>query len=164
MPNYAAMAKMAGAPQMTITSPLQRCTGTLERLVEYGFAPGEIITSAAIIEQDFGLLEGTPYDQTRFPDNPDEIAVWRPPGGESFADVVARVREFFGQLMADHAGKTICILSHAGVIRAALAIALDLPLGRGLNFTIAPLSMTATRRTADNAWQIDHINHLGDPS
>ena len=129
-----------------------------------GFVPGEIIESAAIIEQDFGLLEGTPYDLTRFSDEPDEIAVWRPPGGESFADVVARVRGFFSQSMAHHAGKTICILSHAGVIRAALTIALDLPPGRGLGFAIAPLSMTAMRRTAGHAWQIDHINRLGDPS
>jgi probable phosphoglycerate mutase len=41
----------------------------------------------------------------------------RPPGGESLADVVARVHTFLDTLFRDRAGKKILVVTHGGTIR-----------------------------------------------
>ena len=41
----------------------------------------------------------------------------RPPGGESLADVVARVHTFLGTLFRDRGGQKILVVTHGGTIR-----------------------------------------------
>jgi broad specificity phosphatase PhoE len=41
----------------------------------------------------------------------------RPPGGESLADVVGRVRQFLDMVNRDHAGERILVVTHGGTIR-----------------------------------------------
>src|SRR5215207_1423576 len=41
----------------------------------------------------------------------------RPPGGESLADVVARVHTFLSELFRDRAGQKVMIVTHAGTLR-----------------------------------------------
>jgi broad specificity phosphatase PhoE len=43
----------------------------------------------------------------------------RPPGGESLADVAARVYTFFNTLFRDRAGKKVWVALHGGTLRAA---------------------------------------------
>ena len=45
----------------------------------------------------------------------------RPPGGESFADLVDRVAPAIERLNAEHRGTDIVAVTHGGTIRAALA-------------------------------------------
>jgi broad specificity phosphatase PhoE len=40
----------------------------------------------------------------------------RPPGGESWVDVVARVRSFLTSMRLDHAGQDVCVVAHQAVI------------------------------------------------
>jgi broad specificity phosphatase PhoE len=42
----------------------------------------------------------------------------RPPGGESMADVVARVDRFLNELFRDHAGRRALLVTHGGTLRA----------------------------------------------
>jgi broad specificity phosphatase PhoE len=42
----------------------------------------------------------------------------RPPGGESMADVVARVDRFLNELFRDHAGRRALLVTHGGALRA----------------------------------------------
>lgn len=83
-------------------------------------------------EIDFGAFEGLTYEEiaNRYPRTYDEWMT-RPatvafPDGESFPAVRARVREALEQIRRAHCGETVTIVSHGGVNRAALGLALDL--------------------------------------
>jgi broad specificity phosphatase PhoE len=83
-------------------------------------------------EIDFGACEGLTYQDvaSRYPATYEqwmtEPATVTFPGGENFATLCERVRAALEQARRDHSGKTIVIVSHGGVNRAALAAALDL--------------------------------------
>ena len=49
------------------------------------------------------------------------------PGGESFADLKHRAIEAAAGLVAAHAGETVIVVAHAGVIRALLVDWLSMP-------------------------------------
>ncbi len=66
----------------------------------------------------------------------------RPPGGESFADLVDRVRPAIERLTAEHRGRDIVAVTHGGTIRAALAHALGLSPQAALAFAIDNCSIT----------------------
>lgn len=126
-----------------VTSPALRCRQTAQALF-----PGRALSEdPALWEQDFGA-----HDGLRFADIPDigrlsraDLANHRPPGGESFAELAARLRPAFAILSerARQAGP-LAVVAHAGTVRAALGLVLgELPVGLG--FEVAPLSVTRLR-------------------
>ena len=68
---------------------------------------------------------------------------FRFPGGESFAEMQARVTDALGGLVARHPGATIVAVSHADPIKAAAAQAVGAPLDLFQRIVIAPASVTA---------------------
>ena len=134
-----------------LTSPAGRCRATAAALAPQA-RWREI---AALWEQDFGLWEGRAYAQ--IPDlgplSRRDLAAHRPPQGESFLDVVARVRPVF---TADYRAAQVVVMAHAGVIRAALSLALG-DEAAGLAFAIDPLSQTVLTR-AGGDWAIGCVN------
>lgn len=131
----------AGA--VVVASPLRRAVDTARAL---GLTPAA--TDPALMEQDFGAWTGRTWadldaeaSAAGFWDRP---ALARPPGGESFADQVARVGGAVDRLAAAHGERDVVVACHAGVIRAALALALGVPgdPAPALGFVIAPLSLT----------------------
>lgn len=120
-----------------IASPALRCRQTAQAI--WPGAPFD--TDPALWEQDFGAWEGVAHA-----DLPDlgpldtaALAAHRPPGGESFDDVCARVAPCLTALADTRA--PVALVCHAGTIRAALAWALGVT-GPALSFDIAPLSLT----------------------
>jgi alpha-ribazole phosphatase len=124
-----------------ISSPAQRCLGlsqALHRLrmgtAEYSAANDGSATNAAtqhiaaagrtapivdvrFMEMDFGEWEGRAWSEVPR----EQLDIWavdvvgyRPPGGESFADVIARVAAALADLREPH-----LIVTHGGAIRAA---------------------------------------------
>ena len=84
-------------------------------------------------ELDFGELEGRLYDEIER-EQPTFFRRWmetptlvRFPGGESFAELRERVDAAVRDIVAAHTDRTVGLVSHGGVIRAALALALGLP-------------------------------------
>ena len=84
-------------------------------------------------ELDFGELEGRTYDEIER-DQPDFFRRWmetptlvRFPGGESYAELRERVGAAVRDAIAVNTDRTVALVSHGGVIRAALAVALGLP-------------------------------------
>ncbi|HEY3681237.1 MAG TPA: histidine phosphatase family protein [Bradyrhizobium sp.] len=110
-------------------------------------------------EQDFGDWTGRRHDDlarelgNAYHDFWRAPAENRPPGGESFADQVARVLTGFEKLPAGD----VVLVVHSGTIRAALAIALDLSPEQALRFTIEPLSLTRIDRVAAG-WRVVGVN------
>jgi alpha-ribazole phosphatase len=111
-------------------SPRQRCRQAAQILAEGRNCPIE--TEAALRELDFGEFEGRTYDEIAAI-YPDVYQQWmdRPtetqfPGGESFSEMYARVIAATHELRARHAGQSIALVTHGGVIRIILADALGM--------------------------------------
>jgi alpha-ribazole phosphatase/probable phosphoglycerate mutase len=88
---------------------------------------------AGLCEIDFGDFEGLTYDEiaARYPaiyrrwmKSPTKVQF---PNGESFAAMRVRVLLAFQAICLRHAGKTMAIVTHGGVIRIVLAWALEMP-------------------------------------
>jgi alpha-ribazole phosphatase len=111
------------------------------------------------VEQDFGDWTGRRHDDLArepgavYREFWNAPAIARPPGGESFAEQIARVREGFAELPA---GDVILVV-HSGTVRAGLAIALDLASEAALRFAIDPLSLTRIDRIA-GGWRVVGVN------
>ena len=148
----AALRTRLGAAERVISSPAQRCVQTTAAL----FPDISFAQDPRLWEQDFGAWEGVPFDA--LPDlgplSRTELAAHRPPGGESFADLCARVWPALQEIAA---GGDAVIIAHAGVIRAGLAQAVA-TLPAGMAFEIAPLSVTELRLIAGHGWSIAHVN------
>jgi broad specificity phosphatase PhoE len=118
-----AAAIAAAIPQAAtvISSPLDRCMQTAERF-------GQPITvDERFIELDYGE-----FDLKPLADVPPEVwASWRsdadfrPPGGETFNELAARVNAGLDDLREQAIDHDVVVVSHVSPIKAALAWALD---------------------------------------
>ena len=151
---FAALQARLDPDAARLISPALRCRQTASSLWPDLPAPD---SDTRLWEQDFGAWEGMPFDQ--LPDlgalGLPDLAAHRPPQGESFADLYARAQPALAEVVARGARKTV-IIAHAGLIRAALGMALGQP-HLGLAFQIAPLSQTRLIAVA-GAWSIACVN------
>ncbi len=118
-------------PKAIWSSDLRRATETAEPIAKhFGL---HYATSPALREMNFGLWEGLTWKEVEL-QYPEDARAWakffphhRPPGGESFLELQARVVEQLEQL-AKHAepGCTL-VATHAGFIRTAVAWVLGVP-------------------------------------
>lgn len=149
--------------QAIYSSPLQRARETAAAIAE---ATGlEVAEAEAIIEVDFGGWTGQAFAEL------ERDAGWRAfnacrtlraaPGGESLSQVLARVTGWLSEVMARHPGERVVAVSHADVIRTALAGLLGASLDMILRLEISPASITEVRlgdapprvvRVNDTAW------------
>jgi alpha-ribazole phosphatase len=131
------------------TSPATRCRRVAERLGhERGLAPVE---DARWQELDFGAWEGLAWDAIPLAASEAWAAdYWTlsPPGGERYRDLVERVAAAIEDLPA---GEATAIVTHAGPIRAALALCLGWPVERIPDVEVGPGAMIGLRRDAA-AW------------
>lgn len=150
----AALRARVGPVAHHVSSPARRCCDTAAALWPDAPAPP---TDARLWEQHFGAWEGLPFAE--IPDlgalDAEALAQMRPPGGESFADLCARVQPALTAWLAG-AGP-VAVVAHAGTIRAALALALGAP-AQGLAFAIAPLSLTCLTHVPGHGWSIGAVN------
>lgn len=112
-----------GDIDLVVSSPLQRCQTTAKMIAEKTGA--QLETHDALIEANFGNWEGLTFQQAQ-DDNAELHDAWitdaslTPPEGESLAQVHRRVREFRKQLVAQHPGKTIAVVSHVNPIKSLI--------------------------------------------
>lgn len=146
---FAGLAARLPRDAVWVTSHLQRARRTAEAIAAAGLAMPEPLIEADLGEQNFGDWQGRRYVDLETEVAGDDVhnfwfavADYRPPGGESFVDVVARVRATIERLTAAHRGRHIVAVAHGGSIRAALVHALDLDPNRGLAISTDNLSIT----------------------
>jgi broad specificity phosphatase PhoE len=111
-------------------SPQRRALDTARTIAaEHALTPVQLAT---LREVDFGAFEGLTHDEAaeRRPDVyrswMDEPARVRFPGGESFGDVRARAAAALAEILGRHDAGSVAVVAHGGVIRAVLAICLDM--------------------------------------
>lgn len=132
------------------------CLRTLETAAALGLRP---TAEPNFREQNFGDWTGRRHDDlarelgAAYHDFWRAPANSRPPGGESFADQIVRVRDGLATLPA---GEVVLVV-HSGTVRAALAIALEMSPEPALRFAIDPLSLTRIDRLK-GGWRVVCVN------
>jgi ribonuclease H / adenosylcobalamin/alpha-ribazole phosphatase len=111
-----------------VSSPMLRARQTAKPVADALDVPLEV--HDGLIETDFGAWEGLTFAQARERD-PDLHTRWitdtsvATPDGESMDTVHQRVRRARDQLVAEHGGTTLVVISHVTPIKALLRMALD---------------------------------------
>jgi alpha-ribazole phosphatase len=166
-----ALARLLPPRAVLLTTPLRRTGQTARALVAAGLRLPRAIEEAELQEQSFGAWEGETWGGLASRETPDPAlaAFWEdpahqvPPDGESFAAVTARVGAALDRLSAEHAGRDIVAVVHAGTVRAALAVALDVDPATALRFAVEPLSLTRLDRldvSPGPVWRVGCVNTL----
>jgi broad specificity phosphatase PhoE/ribonuclease HI len=110
--------------EVVVASPLRRTRETAEIVAAALGLPVQFDDD--LVELDFGDLEGLTFDEAaakhplaarRFGS---DVTV-RAPGGESVADVSARVSRARRRVLSEHAGRTVLVVSHVTPIKLLLA-------------------------------------------
>ena len=132
--------------EVIVSSSLSRCLAFAEelgerhgipveaepRLQEIGFGAWQGKTKDEISRYDPGLLQ-------RFYRDPMNN---RPEDAEGLAEFRTRISSAWNDILNRHAGKHILLICHAGVIRMALSLILDIPLSNLFRIKVANAGIT----------------------
>jgi alpha-ribazole phosphatase len=161
----AAFSVLAGdlpVPAVWVTSNLKRTIETAAAIIAAdpakfaGVEPGVV---PELAEQHLGEWQGLERKGFYASRGVGTRTLWfapadeRAPGGESFADLMARVAPAIERLTMEHQGKDIVAVTHGGTIRAALGLALGLDPQAALAFVADNCSLT----------RVDHLSAGGGP-
>jgi broad specificity phosphatase PhoE/ribonuclease HI len=114
--------------EVIVASPLRRTRETAEIVAAPLALPVEFDDD--LVELDFGDLEGLTFDEARAKH---PLAARRfgsdvtvaAPGGESVMDVSTRVARARRRILAEHAGRSVLVVSHVTPIKLIVAAGLD---------------------------------------
>jgi probable phosphoglycerate mutase len=133
-------------------SPLRRALETARHLGARG-----LVVEPRLAERDYGEWTGLPLADVgaRTPE-----AGWThaPPGGESPAGVLARVRGWLDEVAAGSGPEVWLAVSHSGVIRILLAAALRWDLRDPAPVRLLPERLHRIRRRGDGLLQVVSLN------
>jgi 2,3-bisphosphoglycerate-dependent phosphoglycerate mutase len=110
-------------PTTVLSSPFTRAASTAQRVVAASGAELTIRYDERLRERDFGAFDGMTREGIR-EEYPDEARrrdllgkfYYRPPGGESWADVALRVRSLLATEALRHDGERLLCVSHQAVV------------------------------------------------
>lgn len=114
-----------GRPEVLLSSPYVRALQTAEIFRESGgtFRHGPICFDERLREKEFGILDGltTTGVGNVFPDQAEFRRLLgkfyhRPPGGESWCDVILRLRSVLDTISLHYRGKRVMIFTHQVVV------------------------------------------------
>ena len=150
---FRSLAQVLPQDAIWVTSHLQRTHQTAEAILREmeNSRPTEMFAESDLGEQAFGDWQGLTYEELAAQRNGAWHRFWlapaheRPPGGESFEEVVDRVSTAVQRLNEAYEGRHIVAVAHGGTIRAALSMALQLPPERALAFEVANCALTRLR-------------------
>lgn len=110
-------------PDAVVSSPYARARQTAEIAVEAAGWPVKVLTDERLRDRELGILDRLTRlgVETRYPDEA-ERRLWlgklyyRPPGGESWADVALRLRSILDELNTLGTGHRVMLVCHDAVI------------------------------------------------
>lgn len=129
-----------------VSSPLLRCNAFAQELCEKNTLPLRI--DDRFKEVGFGAWEGLTREQVQARDLQQYNAFYadpvnrRPSGAEPLKVFIARVAQAVDAVVADFAGQHVLVVAHAGVIRAAVAHALNAPAGAAYRLQVVNAGLT----------------------
>jgi alpha-ribazole phosphatase len=126
------------------TSPLSRCADLAKALAR----PRSPKVASALIEMDFGSWEGRYWNEiprAGLDAWAQDIWQYKPGGGENAEDLATRWRKWCDRIRLTHRGPVIAV-THAGIIRVALALAGQLTLA---DLSSATIEFGSVHRISD---------------
>ena len=143
-----------------LSSPVQRAVETAETL--RGDHAGAVEIAPALTEIDCGEWTGQPFDRLagdpRWQTWNSERAGATMPGGEGMRAVQARVGRLMDDLLEDRG--PVVMVSHADVIKAAVALVIGMSLDLHDRLTIDPASITTIDMWGPGAGKIVRLNEM----
>ncbi|MEU3419115.1 bifunctional RNase H/acid phosphatase [Streptomyces murinus] len=142
-----------GTVQTVLASPLTRTRETAEIVAaRLGL---DVVVEDGLRETDFGAWEGLTFGEVR-DRYPDDLNAWladpaaRPTGGgESFAEVAARIAVTKDELVTTHAGRTVLLVTHVTPIKTLVRLALGAPPESLFRMELSAASLSAVAYYAD---------------
>jgi broad specificity phosphatase PhoE len=126
-------------------SPMLRARQTLDELRRLGCRTEAAAHDQRLREIDFGAWEMKGFAEIATAD-PERVAAWQHyedfafPGGEAVSAFISRTRAMLADLAA--AGGAVGAVTHGGIIRTMICLALGLPPRSYLLFDVRPASLT----------------------
>ncbi|WP_426956655.1 histidine phosphatase family protein [Muricoccus radiodurans] len=113
-------------PEVVLCSPYRRAQQTAHHIHECGglpVAPEDFIVDERLREKEFGIIDGLTTLGIReiMPDQAEFRRILgkfyhRPPGGESWCDVILRLRSALDTISLHHGGRRVLIVGHQVVV------------------------------------------------
>jgi 2,3-bisphosphoglycerate-dependent phosphoglycerate mutase len=110
-------------PEWVFASPYRRATDTARIALQVAEVDVPVHCDERLREREFGILDRLTRSgiEARQPEQAASLTFLgkmyhRPPGGESWVDVAARVRDFYRDLRLDHSGEHLVVVAHQAVI------------------------------------------------
>ncbi|CAO3418323.1 histidine phosphatase family protein [Azospirillum doebereinerae] len=113
-------------PDVVLTSPYRRARLTAERIHAGGglpVDPADFVVDERLREKEFGVLDRLTRSgiEQEFPDQAEFRRILgkfyhRPPGGESWCDVILRLRSALDTISLHHGGRRVLIVGHQVVV------------------------------------------------
>jgi broad specificity phosphatase PhoE len=148
------LAELLPSPDRVVTSPALRARQTAEAA---GLDP---VVEEDLAECDFGSWAGMSLDEVSRVD-PEGLRAWRqdpcarPHGGESLAQLLARVERFLERARGWQ-GTTVAV-THGGPVRGAILACLGVPAAAFWRMDVAPASLTELH-AAGEGWRLVRAN------
>lgn len=144
-------------PSALVASPMVRTQQTAAAVGRRLGLP--VMADPAFAECDFGEWEGLQADEIdrRWPGDLRRWhvdAAFQAPGGESIEDVGARVGAGVEGLLDEGVDRTVVVVCHSVVIRAAIGVVLGAPSSVWAAIRVAPASVSIVRLWADGAREV----------
>jgi broad specificity phosphatase PhoE len=171
--HFKTLAQVLPKDAVWFTSHLTRTKKTAQAIAEAGLDFPEPIVEEDLGEQNFGDWQGLSWNQMMKADPETYNIYWsdptrnRPPGGESFADQIARTGVVIDRLGEQHKGRNIVAVAHGGTIRAAMAVALKLEPEQGMAIRLDTLSVSIFENVEDGllrgkggVWRVVGVNRV----
>jgi broad specificity phosphatase PhoE len=161
-------------PEVVLSSPYRRAIDTAQILID-AKTPDTAFTGVVIDERlrekEFGILDGlTTAGVKRL--QPEQAAsramlgkfYYRPPGGESWCDVILRLRSMLDTLSLHYSGKRVLIVTHQVVVLCLRYLLEGLNEAQILEIDrqadVANCSVTEYRRESDGGFRMVRYNYV----
>lgn len=161
------LAALPQRPDVVVASPYLRTVQTAELVV--GQTGLRMVRDERLRDRELGILDLLTAHgvQARLPAEAERRQrlgkfYYRPPGGESWADVALRLRSLLGDLRRDHADGRVLLVAHEATafllryLLEGLTEAQVLSLTR--EYAVGNTSITTWRRGSDGQLVVDQVN------
>lgn len=163
-------------PQVAVVSPYRRARETAAIALAEAGLDLPVRVDERLRDRELGVFDRLTLDgiAARFPEEA-ERRRWhgkfyhRPPGGESWADVVLRLRSWLADVDRDHDAARLVVVSHDVVIALVRYVCEDLDEEQVLDLArrtpLQNASLSRLVREADGSWRLvayDEVGHLRD--
>lgn len=156
-------------PTVAISSPYNRAASTARAALGELDIADRLVTDERLRERDLGIFDGLTGLGIReaYPQEAERRSrvgkfYYRPPGGESWCDVVLRVRSVLADIRQEYDGECVWVFSHQAVIMSFRYVLEDLDeqtlLGIDTDTPMGNCSVTSYERCEDGSLQLVEYN------